>query len=535
MRLVTMFMAGMLSICQAMQPIVIDLSQIIANLQCGNMAQAERLVGMANLDARTLGVARDIRPYLAFFSRFEKYRFTEEGWNRTRQRYGTSKLVRVIRGSGNRELIQHWQSIADMHYNEINTVMIYHLVANLASAKKRLLPDAPTSTVLLDPSFNKVVFAQKLNDLYASPLMRGRALGCRIEVDRHNLLNDAYHKIMMKSPEQLNSQLNITFAGEPGIDAGGPLREFFTLISRALFDPTYAFFGFSASGGYALRIHPSSTIKQDEWQLFRFAGRIMGLAIRYRQLLGTKFCSGFIKGLLARPIEESDMKDIDTDIVRSLAQIRENSVDCLCLTFSVTREEFDVRSDVELVPGGASIDVTDENREEYITALVRYHSCSSQVQRQMDLIRQGLFEIIPEPLLEIFHWVELQYLFSGANSIQVEDWKENTIYEYCFPDDLVVTRFWNHVETKLSDQQRADLLQFTTGSPFVPITGFQDLQGSNGSIRKFTIQFDQYSNSPTITSHACFNQLVIPRHQSLEQFEEYILLAIRNREGFGER
>jgi len=48
-----------------------------------------------------------------------------------------------------------------------------------------------------------------------------------IEINRNNLLNDAYNCIMSKYSQELKKKLKVLYKREEGIDAGGLLRYFF--------------------------------------------------------------------------------------------------------------------------------------------------------------------------------------------------------------------------------------------------------------------------------------------------------------------
>ena len=60
----------------------------------------------------------------------------------------------------------------------------------------------------------------------------------------------------------------------------------------------------------------------------------------------------------------------------------------------------------------------------------------------------------------------------------MQDWKNNTRLKHCTADTNVVKWFWQ-VVSQYSDERRAQLLQFVTGSSRVPIEGFKALQGES--------------------------------------------------------
>lgn len=69
-------------------------------------------------------------------------------------------------------------------------------------------------------------------------------------------------------------------------------------------------------------------------------------------------------------------------------------------------------------------------------------------------------------------------MIGGLGKIDLEDWKMNTRLKHCNPDTNIVKWFWKAVDS-YSEEQRARLLQFVTGSSRVPLQGFKALQGNS--------------------------------------------------------
>ena len=61
----------------------------------------------------------------------------------------------------------------------------------------------------------------------------------------------------------------------------------------------------------------------------------------------------------------------------------------------------------ELKPGGANIEVTNENKEEYIR-LYAEHRFTHSIKRQFDRVIEGLKSVVPLNLLSTFDQAELQ-------------------------------------------------------------------------------------------------------------------------------
>lgn len=69
-----------------------------------------------------------------------------------------------------------------------------------------------------------------------------------------------------------------------------------------------------------------------------------------------------------------------------------------------------------------------------------------------------------------------QLVIGGLGKIDLDDWMSNTRLKHCDQNTNVVKWFWNAVES-YSEEMRARVLQFVTGSSRVPLQGFKALQG----------------------------------------------------------
>lgn len=126
-------------------------------------------------------------------------------------------------------------------------------------------------------------------------------------------------------------------------------------------------FEYSAHDNYTLQINPHSGINPEHLNYFKFIGRCLGLAIFHRRFLDAYFITSFYKMILNKKITLSDMESVDAEIYRSLTWMLNNDVtDVIENTFSVEDDRFGEVVDVELKPGGKDIDVTEENKKEYV-------------------------------------------------------------------------------------------------------------------------------------------------------------------------
>ncbi|KAK4052965.1 hypothetical protein OIO90_004089 [Microbotryomycetes sp. JL221] len=374
-------------------------------------------------------------------------------------------------------------------------------------------------------------FRRKLIYFRSQPAQRVQPGECRITVRRDRLFEDAFVEVMKLPEETLRKRLMITFKGEEGIDFGGVSREFFFLLSHAIFDPSYCLFEHTQKGNYMLTINPNSGINPDHLEWFQFVGRAIGMAIFHRRFIDAHFSTSIYKLVLNKEVGLDDMALIDADVHQSLTWMVENDItDVLELDFVDEYDSFGVTQQVELKPNGANIAVTEENKLEYIKLLCEQR-LKGRIVHQVEAFKKGLHEIVKPEALAIFDERELELLIGGLSDIDIEDWMKYTDYRGYTQSDNVVKWFWQLVKS-WDAERRARLLQFATGTSRVPIHGFRDLQGSDGP-RRFTIEkIDNSTHLPK--AHTCFNRLDLPTYPDYETLVTKLDFALDNSIGFGE-
>ena len=77
------------------------------------------------------------------------------------------------------------------------------------------------------------------------------------------MFEDTFHQLRSRTPEEMCAKLNVSFAGEEGIDAGGVSREWYQVMARDIFDPNLALFIPVPEGGTTFQPNPSSVIQSD--------------------------------------------------------------------------------------------------------------------------------------------------------------------------------------------------------------------------------------------------------------------------------
>jgi len=354
-----------------------------------------------------------------------------------------------------------------------------------------------------------------------------------IKIKRNSILEDSYrhiHSIPSNKVDTLKTKLWIEFDGEVGLDYGGVAREWFYLLSKEMFNPYYGLFEYSATDNYTLQINPNSGVcNEDHLTYFKFIGRVAGMAVFHGKLLDGFFIRPFYKMMLGKSIELKDMESVDTEYHNSLLWIKENDPTELELAFQIDEENFGQTVSIELRPGGKDTRVTDENKDEYIQRVIEWRFIN-RVKKQMDQFLAGFNELVPLNLIKIFDEGELELLMCGIGSIDVKDWKHNTVYKGDYhPNHIVIQWFWR-VVLSFNNEMRSRLLQFVTGTSRVPMNGFKELYGSNGP-QLYTIEkWGSPTNYPR--AHTCFNRLDLPPYESYQQLRDKLIKAIEGSEGF---
>jgi len=377
---------------------------------------------------------------------------------------------------------------------------------------------------MLDFDNKRTFFRTKLHEKDREDRRYG---GIQIRVRRERLFEDSYHQLVSRTPEELRGRLSVQFQGEEGIDAGGVLRDWYSSISREVFNPNYALFITSADGSF--QPNCNSYINPDHLNFFEFCGRVMGKCIYDGALMDAHFTRSFYKHILGQKVTWKDMEAVDEKYFESLVWILKNDITDMDMFFITESVAFGKVTEVELKPDGRNIPVTEENKEEFVQ-LRAEQLLSHSIREQIDRFLKGFYELIPKDLIGLFNAQELELLISGLPDIDVEDMRRNTEYTGYRPDSPIVQGFFQVVQ-EMTQEERALLLQFVTGNSKVPLEGFAALQGMRGPQKFHITRVPGTDRLPS--AHTCFNQLDLPEYESFAELKERLLTAIKETAGFG--
>jgi HECT-domain (ubiquitin-transferase) len=285
---------------------------------------------------------------------------------------------------------------------------------------------------------------------------------------------------------------------------------------------------------FPLQFFSSTEFFGDDFLVYyRFLGRVMGKALFDRQLVAGHMVPYIYKHMLGWPITFKDIEGIDEEYYNNLKQLQQldangEDLSLLMLDFTVAQEIMGVKEQVDLIENGADVEVTNDNFPEYLESCLKYRMMMA-VKPQLTELLLGFFDVVPEPLLTVFDFQELELLMCGLPVIDLDDWKQHT--EYSGDYEMVGSEyptcqwFWTVVE-EFDQEMKARLLQFVTGTSGVPSRGFGVLQGNDGNIRKFTIHGVSVHTCLYPRAHTCFNRIDLPAYETLEELRERLKLAV---------
>ncbi|XP_030357133.1 ubiquitin-protein ligase E3B isoform X2 [Strigops habroptila] len=337
-----------------------------------------------------------------------------------------------------------------------------------------------------------------------------------ITIRRSRMLEDGYEQLRQLSQNAMKGVIRVKFVNdlgvdEAGIDQDGVFKEFLEEIIKKVFDPALNLFK-TTSGDERLYPSPTSYIHENYLQLFEFVGKMLGKAVYERY--------------------DGDISDLG-------------------LTLSYDEDVMGQLVCHELVPGGKTIPVTNENKISYIHLMAHFRM-HTQIKSQTAALISGFRSIIKPEWIRMFSAPELQRLISGDNAeIDLEDLKKHTVYYGGFHGShRVIIWLWDILGNDFSPEERAMFLKFVTSCSRPPLLGFaylkppfsircvevsddQDTGDTLGSVLRgfFTIRKKE-PGGRLPTSSTCFNLLKLPNYSKKSILREKLRYAISMNTGF---
>mmetsp|Transcript_34386 Transcript_34386/g.31095 ORF Transcript_34386/g.31095 Transcript_34386/m.31095 type:complete len:162 (-) Transcript_34386:189-674(-) len=148
-----------------------------------------------------------------------------------------------------------------------------------------------------------------------------------------------------------------------------------------------------------------------------------------------------------------------------------DDVEELCLDFTYETEVMGQRVIKELIPGGADIKVTNENKKQYVSQFC-FAMTTKDVEKQLTAFLKGFRTVLPKGFIEHLNPADLDQIIRGTPEIDLKQFKTNFSYVGCQESDELVKWFWDILET-FTQEELSTFLFFISGSSRLPYGGLK--------------------------------------------------------------
>ncbi|KAF7722836.1 putative E3 ubiquitin-protein ligase HTD2 [Apophysomyces ossiformis] len=251
-----------------------------------------------------------------------------------------------------------------------------------------------------------------------------------LEIRRDHIISDALQQLEEKSVHDLKKQLRVQFVGEEGVDEGGVQKEFFHLIVRELFDPKYGMFTFNEESRLCW-FSASPSVDDYTIREYKLVGLLLGLAVYNSVILDLHFPLALYKHLMNIDVGLSDLEQLDPSLGRGLKHLLSFDGDIEAeydQTFQINVESYGHVYTFDLKPTGSTIQLTNENREEFVELYIRFILYKS-VKKQLLAFQEGFRLVCQDSAIKIFRPEEVEQLICGSSDLDFEALEKSTVYD----------------------------------------------------------------------------------------------------------
>lgn len=362
-----------------------------------------------------------------------------------------------------------------------------------------------------------------------SSIELGRPVRHKLRLSRKKLLQGAIK--VMDGYASVPGLLEIEYFDEAGTGLG-PTLEFYANVSKEFCrqdlqmwrgsdpDPDNQEYVDAPNG-----LFPMPGAQEKQLHMFSVLGKFVARSLLDSRIVDFNFNSVMFE-ISSRnhsndpALQLSRLAKVDPTLFRSLQQLRDcDNVEDLGLTFVVPGY------DIEMVPGGEMVAVTNDNLEQYIRLVCEF-SVGKGVEDQIKSFATGFSTVFPYTSLEIFSPDELVRLFGDRK----EDWSLNTLLRVVHADHGYTLESVNvqnllTIMSEFDTDDQRKFLQFLTGSPRLPIGGFKALKPDFTVVKK-QAEDDLVPDDYLPSVMTCANYLKLPDYSSKEVLENRLLQAM---------
>ncbi|KAG1969955.1 E3 ubiquitin-protein ligase HECTD3 [Pimephales promelas] len=264
--------------------------------------------------------------------------------------------------------------------------------------------------------------------------------------------SDKYEKTLdYRWPARYDQWWECKFIAEGIIDQGGGFRDSLADMSEELCPsssecpvPLPFFTRTSNQGAGEARDFYVPNPSCREFHKFEWIGQLMGAALRGKDFLVLALPGLVWKQLIGETVSwTKDFPAVDSVLVKLLEAMEHMDMDTFDFKFGQELVYTTPLSDgrlVELIPGGSGVVVRYEDRMEFIRLVQK--SRLEESREQVAAMQAGLVKVVPQAVLDLLTWQEVEKKVCGDPEITVEALKRLTRYEDLEQTDVRVQYLW---------------------------------------------------------------------------------------------
>ncbi|XP_010964433.2 E3 ISG15--protein ligase HERC5 isoform X1 [Camelus dromedarius] len=342
-----------------------------------------------------------------------------------------------------------------------------------------------------------------------------------LTVRRNHLIEDALNQLNQFENEDLRRELLVSFSGEIGYDFGGVRAEFFHCLFKEMTRPEYGLFTYPEEASCMwFPVKPLFEKKS-----YFFFGVLCGLCLFNCNVANIPFPLALFKKLLDQTPSLEDLKELSPVLGKSLQTLLDDEGNDFGEVFHVCFNVHWDKNDVDLIPDGSHVIVSQTNKRDYVSKYVNY-IFNISVKAVYEEFQRGFYKVCDKEIIEFFHPEELKDVIIGNTDYDWETFEKNAHYAQGYDNSHpTIVMFWKALH-KLTLEEKKKFLVFLTGTDRIQVKGLQNM--------KITFCCPENLNErDPIRAQTCFSVLYLPKYSTMERVEEALQVAINNNRGFG--
>ncbi|XP_056212243.1 E3 ubiquitin-protein ligase HECTD3-like isoform X1 [Falco biarmicus] len=358
----------------------------------------------------------------------------------------------------------------------------------------------------LDPSYRNAVFTQLYEGLRSS---------------KNNQPLD------YRWPLSYSQWWECDFITEGIVDNGGGFRDSLSDVSEELCPSSgdvpvpLPFFVHTSNQGNSSSVTrdmyvPNPSCK--DFPKYEWIGQLIGAALRSKEFLILALPALVWKQLAGEEVSWSkDFAAVDSELVKLLEVLEGVDREAFEFMFGKELTYTVVQSDqrmVELIPNGSSTIVRYEDRKEFIRLVQKARLEESK--EQIAAMRAGLLRVVPQPVLDLLTWEQLEKNVCGDPEITMAELQKFITFEDFPSDDTSIQTFLEALNN-FTSKDLSHFLKFVTGRSRLPvhITVYPERTNS-----------DTQDLMPQACTCSC--TFLLPNYSSAKACEELLRYAVYN-------